>query len=759
MYQQYQRLEQYVRGGTVEPHWLEDGESFWYVEQGIEEEPVYLLDPRKRSRRHLFDLASIREHLQRVLREGTLADGLPLRGLIIQPGSEELIELSVGRSRIEVDTRSGQVRVLEESASPAPRPGGQGTMSPDGKWAAWSGDHNVWVRSIVQGDGQPLTMDGTADQPWGAPGDRGSRIVWAPDGSKLAVAKLDLREVPKIPITSHLGLQPEVQWVHLWAANGPFDSSDLFVIEVGTGERVRVDAEPLGEHPDMFYLLGWLPDGSELLYAQVSRDFKTLRVSAVLPETGQVRRLFQEEQTFFHIPFYRPLTATVLAATSQFLWISARDGSHHLYLYDFAGNLVRRLTDSPIEVIEIIGVDENEGWVYFTAHSDPARPYDTHLCRVSLHGGGIVQLTAGQGIHQAVLSPQEDFFLDTRTNVDLLPVVELRSADGQLVDTVSVAVLGAPDGFKWVEPEEFAVKAADGETDLYGVLYKPYDFDPAKRYPVIEIMVGRPTVSVNQILRTRSLGGQALAQLGFIVVALDGRGTPERGHAFHAEAYGSMGRHEIPDHVAALNGLFEAHSYMDRNRVGVIGHSYGGYYAIRAMLQAPETYHVGVASAPLDPRMDAVIAYMGLPEENPEGYEHASNLPLAGQLKGRLMVQHGSADSSVPLFYTMQLVEAMMKAGKRLDLLILPDEGHGLRPTSAQHRREVARRYLQEHLQPGGGREVARRYLQEHLQPGGVDTVGSESGSVLRGPSLSSASDSASARARPQAQTRAREGK
>jgi dipeptidyl aminopeptidase/acylaminoacyl peptidase len=298
-----------------------------------------------------------------------------------------------------------------------------------------------------------------------------------------------------------------------------------------------------------------------------------------------------------------------------------------------------------------------------------------------------------------VLSPQKDFFTDTYTNVNLLPVVELRTSDGNFVDTLSVADVLGPTGFEWVEPEEFVVKGADGETDLHGVLYKPYDFDAGKRYPVIEIMVGRPTVSVNEILRVHSLGGQALAQLGFIVVALDGRGTPERGHAFHAAVYGATGRYEIPDHVAALNQLFTERSYMDRGLVGVIGHSYGGYFAIRAMLQAPDVYHVGVASAPYDPRGDNVLAFMGLPQQNPQGYEYASNLWMADQLKGKLMIQHGSADANSYLFWTMQFVEALIQAGRPVDLLVLPDDEHAFGPVSRTYAREAAWRYFQEHLQ------------------------------------------------------------
>ena len=340
------------------------------------------------------------------------------------------------------------------------------------------------------------------------------------------------------------------------------------------------------------------------------------------------------------------------------------------------------------------------GWIYFTAHSDPVHPYDTHLLRTNMHGNETQQLTAGRGVHDAKLSPTGQFFVDTYNNVNLMPVVELRSTDGELIDTLSIAKLLPPQGFVWVEPEEFVVTATDGATKLHGLLYKPYDFDPELRYPVVEIMVGRPNVSVNEMLRSHSLGGDALAHLGFIVVALDGRGTPERGHAFHSKVYGVMGQYEIPDHVTALEQLSGDRPYMDLSRVGVTGTSYGGYYAIRAMLQAPETYKVSVAVAPYDPRGDAVIAYMGLPQENPQGYAYASNVGMAERLQGHLMILHGSADASAQFRWTMDLIQAFNQARKPVDLLRLPDEGHGFRPQSRAYAREAARRYFQEHLRP-----------------------------------------------------------
>lgn len=708
MYQQYLQLSDFVRGGQVEPQWLGDGERFWFVEHGVEAKPVYLVDPPAGGRRHLFDLSVLQERLQRIRGEQAPVGELPISKLELRERNESLLTLTVGERQIEFDTRSGELRAVAQATRPPVTPAWNESVSPGNAWAARIEDHDVWLRSLRDGTEEPVTTDGTADQPWGGPTDWGPQILWDPDGARLAVVRQDLRAVPKIPIVTHLTEHPEVQWTHYWVAEGPFERTELYILDLKTKGRMKVHLDSLDEDPERIYLLGWLPDGSELVVAQVARDFRTLRVSAVGGETGRVRSLLLEtRETFFHIPAYRPLAITILADGSKFLWRSAQNGWHHLYLYDFRGNLLRKLTDGPFDVVEVISVDEDDGWVYFTAHSDSIHPYDTHLCRVSLQGGDVHQLTDGRGVHSVVLSPSKGFFIDTYRHIDLLPVVELRTAAGQLIDTLSVAELHTPSGFAWSEPEEFVVRAADGKTDLHGVLYKPYDFDPTRRYPVVEVMVGRPTVAVNEILRWNSLGGAALAQLGFVVVALDGRGTPERGLAFHAVVYGAMGRYEISDHVTALNQLFDERPYLDRSRVGVTGTSYGGYYTIRAMLQAPDVYRVAVATAPYDPRGDAVTAYMGLPRQNPQGYEYASNRWMANRLEGHLLIQHGSADAGAYLSWTMQLVDAMIEAGKPVDLQILPDEEHGLGPGSAAYAQDARRRYLQKHLQTratGGSR-------------------------------------------------------
>ena len=362
-------------------------------------------------------------------------------------------------------------------------------------------------------------------------------------------------------------------------------------------------------------------------------------------------------------------------------------------------------------------MDEKRGWIYFTAHGERQRPfdraqgkpYDIHLYRVNLKGKSFSQLTEATGQHAIHFAPSKEFFLDTHSTTARPPRVELRRADGTLLQTLAKENIDALKELKWSPPEEFVIKAADGKTDLYGVLYKPYDFNPQKKYPVIEVIYAGPQYYEVPHAFTHPHGfdfhaehGQALAQLGFIAFVVDGRGTPGRGKEFQDVAYGNIGRHEIPDHVAALKQLAEKRPYMDLSRVGIFGKSLGGYLSLRALLLAPDVYHVGIAIAPVADLYVGhwIEAYMDLPEKNKEAYEYASNLRLAENLKGKLLLIHGTSDGNGPFSQTMKMVEALIRAGKPYDLLVLPEETHYFTDAATKYIQEAIRRYFQEHLKP-----------------------------------------------------------
>lgn len=305
--------------------------------------------------------------------------------------------------------------------------------------------------------------------------------------------------------------------------------------------------------------------------------------------------------------------------------------------------------------------------MYFTANGDPQRPYDTHLYRVTPEGKEFTRLTEAPGQHSLVFTPSNKFYLDTHSNLDRPPVIELRKADGTLLQVLSKANIDSLTALNWQPPEEFKAKAADGVTDLYGVLYKPLDYDPGRKYPVIETIYGAPYFTTVGREFSRGHSMQHMAESGFIVFAVDARGTPERGKRFLDVVYKNWGKHEIADHVTVLKQLAAERPYMDLSRVGITGGSAGGYFTVRALLQAPDVYHVGVARASVvDFRLGAAMGvepYMGLPEDNGVGYEYASNLNLAPNLRGKLLLVHGTHDKNTTLGPIMKLVDAPARSG------------------------------------------------------------------------------------------------
>ena len=729
MYYRYWEFASLVKGGSVEPHWMADGSSFWYAEGAPANTVIWKVNPVANSKSRLFDTQRLRDALTKALDHEPPYQGLPFDKFTFVDESEQAIKFTVEDkefiSRLDTyaSTRAPAVSEQEKSRL-VPRVVRKSPfsgifadvleeLSPDRRWFAGLKDNNLWLRSTYDGRSVQMTTDGTEDYHWGDVEFEPWWASWSPNSLKLAVKKVDYRHVPKIPILHYLPTE-EVEWVHFPRAGQPMRRDELFIVDILPKRWVRID---IGEDPDQYiYLIGWRPDGSELLFLRKTRDHKKLDLMAANPTTGSARVILTETQeTFVEVHPVRGWTRlfTLLGDGKRFLWLSERDGWKHLYLYDLDGNLIRRLTEGAFPVERVVVVDEKAGWVYFTAHGDQQRPYDTHLYRVNLDGKGFTQLTEEPGQHAiqwqdgVQFSPSKEFFLETHSSPARPPVVDLRRADGTLLQTVAKANIDGLKELHWSPPEEFVVKATDGKTDLYGVLFKPYDFDPTKKYPVIDWIYAGPHLAMvpRTFTSRRQRFPQALAQLGFIVFVVDGRGTPKRGKEFQDVVYGNVGRHEIPDHVTTLKQLAEKRPYMDLGRVGIAGGSWGGYFAVRALLLAPEVYHVGIASAPpadLSDQWhgDAEIV-LGLLQKNKEKYEYASNLRLAGNLKGKLLLIHGTSDVLVPFSQTIKMVEALILAGKPYDLIVLPEQGHGFTGGGVKsYRREAIRRYFQEHLKP-----------------------------------------------------------
>ncbi len=610
MYDRYMRFWDYVVGGSVEPHWLADGSSFWFATGAPESTVIYRVDPEADVVDPLFDIPRVRAVVRQELGHELSGHGLPFEQFRFVEEGERVVEFTVedrGSSalfRLDLETYSvtqrAEPQLRDDSGEQRER---KPEESPNGGWLVAKEGHNLWLRSQEDDREIQVTEDGEEYVRWQVES-------WSPNSSYLILARTDSRLWQQRPQVTWLQSKLDVRWRRRPKAGTSY-SPQFYVFDVEKTELTPIEA--LVGPSQQLKRFGWTAGGTEFFYGRVSDWYQRLELLALDPRTRSVRVVITEtSNTFLSAPIAHQGWQTMLTWLEdgeQFLWSSERDGWRHLYLYRTDGTLVRRLSRGDWPVYQWGEIHVSDDWVYFWGHSDPMRPYDLHYLRVKLDGTGLTQLTEASGQHQIVPTPSKEFFLDIHSSMSRLPTVELRRSDGTLVRILSQAELRNAEDLSWSPPEEFVVKATDGNTDLYGVLFKPWNFDPAKRYPVVESIYQGP--QTRYVLRGLAPSGnwrsdnayraQALAQLGFIVVMVDGRGTPERGKAFRDALYENFGRFEIDEHAAVLEQLAAKRPCMDLARVGIYGHSWGGYYATRALLLAPELYKVGVAMAPAHP--------------------------------------------------------------------------------------------------------------------------------------------------------------
>ena len=651
-YNDASQLRTLVKGGSVVPNWLDD-HRFWFEDVTVAGSNAFLVDPAANT-----------------------------KTLYKPPGSSRPI------------------------ASPSP-----GINSPDGSTLAFLKDGNAWLRTT---DAAPraVTSDGTKEHFYGSLTSRSDALMWSADGRYILLQKIDTRGVQRYPVLTFFARDKpelpheEVSFEKLLPRVGEkLPTATLKIIEVSSGRSTPVQMQVTDS---TLRFLSWPRESKEPFILETTRDAKRMTIYGVDSETGKCRPVLNEvSATFLMTPEGRnEYLFAMLPDGKRFLWGSEKDGWRHLYLYGVDGVLKRRLTEGTFPVGRIVAID-GTGWVYFTAHAE-TRVYDTHLYRVDFGGGRFQRLTEGKGTHVVSFSPDKQYFIDNWSSIDTAPTSELRAADGHLLQVLSRSSLAEAERRGWSPPEEFTAVAADGKTELHGVLYKPWDLNHHQKYPVVDMIYAGPLITwvpgsfFGEPRGANPVQAQVLAQLGFIVMVLDARGTPERSKAFQDTVYGNIGLNEIPDHVAALHQLVTHRSYMDIGRVGVVGHSWGGYFTLRAMFTAPEIFKVGIAQSPLvDLWVEApdVEPYMGLPGQNGLGYERGSNIPLAKNLKGNLLIIHGTSDAGAPLSATMRLIDALTGAGRPYDLLLLVHEGHNDVATSS-YAQERMTKYLVEYLRP-----------------------------------------------------------
>jgi dipeptidyl aminopeptidase/acylaminoacyl peptidase len=555
-------------------------------------------------------------------------------------------------------------------------------------------------------------------------------VKWSPDSRRIATFQHDARGVGMMYLTSTNVGHPELD---AWRYPLPEDTVIFRIHRVvldldrPEGDRVvRLAMDPdqhrstCSDHVECggeFGDVEWSADGSHLVFVSSSRDHKSARVRMADASTGAVRDVFEEvEETFYE----SQSGWRYLSASNEILWFSQRDDWGNLFLYDAtSGQVKRKVTDGSWNVLDIRSVDEDARTVTFVGNErEPGDPYFQYLYRVALDGGAVTLLTPDSANHTTSSSPDGRYVVDSYSTPVVPPITVLRDADGASLLTLEEADISALEAVGWQPPMPFSVKARDGETDLHGLLFRPTNFDPSQRYPVVNYLYPGPqSGSVgSRSFRAAHRDLQSIAELGFVVIELDAMGTPGRSKAFHEAYYGNMGDNGLPDQMTGIEQLAERYGWIDAERVGIYGHSGGGFAAADAIMRYPDFYDVAVSQAGNHDNRnyedDWGEKWHGLLEVYPDGttnYDSQANQLLAENLRGKLLIAHGTADSNVPPSNTMLVVDALIAANKDFDLLMLPNRGHGFgnEPYMMRRRWDYFVRHLLD-AEPPQGYEIGR---------------------------------------------------
>lgn len=711
-----------VAGGAVSPNWILDTDRFWYRNNNGAGHEFTFVDPAANAKRPLFDHYRLAAALSMAADTSYVPEKLPFETFDFVERDENRIEFTAAKKRFECDIRQYQCEVGD--TLPDARPF---VESPDERWEAFVMDHNVYVRSAAAraGNGEAedapavdtiqLTTDGEEFNGYGLNYPRPNQVKnktprrpgvhWSPDSKKLLVQRTDQRDVEHHHYVSYTP-QRTVHYSQPYALPGDsvvplpaFHVLDLTatLAEAGASPpaptNVRVELEP---RPNRLNLGGsqvdslWSADSRHVYVSWETRASKSNHLAQVDAATGEFTIIAGDSsKTFVETSQRNPTSWFVSETTDDAFWWSERDGWAHIWRFSKDGSVKNQVTSGPWAVGAIWHVDEAARHIYFTAYGrEEGIPYYGRLYRVDYDGAGLALVAGEVGNHRISVSPSGRFFVDSYSTIGDPPVSLLRRLDGGAV----VRALEEADASKleevgWRPPEVFSVKARDGVTDIYGLIYFPDDVDESRLYPVIDHIYPGPQVgSVGSW--TFKAGGEdfALAKLGFVVVQLDHMGTPHRSKAFHDIYYGDFNDNGLPDHVTAIKQLAARYPFMDLDRVGIYGHSGGGFASTDAMMKYPDFFKVAVSGAGNHDNASYNIywaeKYQGLlvkdSASGDNNFTEEANKSHVAKLQGKLLLMHGDMDDNVHPAMTVQLIDELTKANKDYDLVWAPDRAHGL---------------------------------------------------------------------------------
>jgi dipeptidyl-peptidase-4 len=693
----------------VRPAWQGD-DRFWYRITTAEGNEFVMVAAATGAKTPAFDQAKLAAALSSAAGATFDAHRLPFTDFEMSDDQKSIL-LTVQRRRWKCDVIAYQC-TADSTPQPGQRPalGGRGgappeVTSPDKKRSAFIRDYNLWIRDIATGKETQLTTDGVKDFSYATDNAGWTHsdrpvLVWSADSKKIATFQQDQRGVGEMYLVDTRVGHPQLQaWKYPLPGDEKVTTIQRVIIEVDTPRVIRLKLDPDqhrstlcddvqcrgGEWADV----EWTPDAKQLAFVSTSRDHKHAQLRIADAATGEIREILEETAATQYESGQGRVNWRYLPATNEVIWYSERDNWGQLYLYDAtSGKLKNQITTGEGVVTQLLKVDEKNRQLYFLAagREQGRDPYFSHFYRVGFDGKGLSLLTPEDANHEISLSPSGKFFVDSYSKPDLPATAVLRDAGGKLINTLEKADISKLLATGWKPPQPITVKARDGVTDLYGLMFKPTNLDEKKKYPIVNhIYPGPQGGSVGSRSFSAARGdAQALAELGFIVVEIDGMGNPTRSKTFHDFYYANMGDNTLPDQITAMKQLVAKYPWIDIDRVGIYGHSGGGYATADAMFRYPDFFKVGISeSGNHDNREyedDWGERYQGLLTKDANGktnYDDQANQNIAKNLKGHLLLAHGTMDDNVPPYNTLLVVDALIKANKDFDLLMLPNQRHG----------------------------------------------------------------------------------
>jgi dipeptidyl-peptidase 4 len=692
------------------------GDRFWYLDSENGLPTLMVADAAKQTKSAAYDPL----RMAAALRAAGVEEKDPKR---IRPEQFDLLD-DDRSARITISgiryrcALGAEYRCSVELSGPAgaPKPSlhdaSLADFSPDGKRAVFIRDWNLWVREIATGAEKQLTKDGVKD--YGYATDNAGWIhsdhaivVWSPDSKSLATFQQDQRKTGEMyTVSSGIGHPHLETWKYPLVGDKDVTMIERVIIDVDRAKVTRLKMPPdqhrstLCDHlicHDGWEDVQWAADGKTLAFVSTSRDHKTAIVRIADVASGAVRDVFTETVPTFFDSGYDHVNWRYLSKRKEILWFSQRQNWGNLYLYDAdSGKLKHAVTEGDWNVDEVLHLDQETGEMILTGTGrEPSEdPYYRRVYSANLDGKDLKLLSTEDADHVATVSADGKFIVDIYSTPQKPQVMLLRDGSGKVIEELAHGDITRLKAAGWIAPETFHVKGRDGKTDVYGLLFRPANLDPSQKYPIIDFIYPGPqggSFGTHGFQASR-LDSNALAQLGFAVVHIEGMGNPRRSKAFQDEYLNDIGLNAIPDQISGIRELAQRFSWIDLDRVGMWGHSGGGNATVATMLRYPDFVKVGIAESGNhenrnyeDDWDEKWVGLLQTKADKTTNYDSQANAKYAANLKGKLMLAHGMLDDNVPVSTTMVLIDALEKANKDFDLVIFPEGHHGYGPTASAY--------------------------------------------------------------------------